>query len=61
MKGENNPRAQLSDDDVDMLRTLYEEDRQLPREQRQWTATRLAEKFEISLRYVRYLLSYQRR
>jgi len=61
MKGENNPRAQLSDDDVDMLRALYEEDRQLPREQRQWTAIRLAEKFEISLRYVRYLLSYQRR
>lgn len=60
-RGENNPRATLSDDEVDMLRTLYEVDRYKPRAERFWTAPRLAEKFEITLRSVWYILSYERR
>lgn len=60
-RGENNPRAQLSDDEVDMLRDLYEADRYKHRSVRFWTAPRLAEKFEISLRAVWYILSYERR
>ena len=59
--GENNGLAKLSDDDVDMIRELYEVDRFKPRAERFWTASRLAEKFEISLRYVFYVVSYTRR
>ena len=56
-----NASTKLTDDEVEALRTLYEEDQVLPRGQRFWTAPRLAEKFEISLRYVRMLVAYERR
>lgn len=59
--GENNPRAVLTDDEVDQLRTLYEQDRDKPRSERFWTGPRLAEKFEISIRNVWYIVGYQRR
>lgn len=59
--GENNPRAVLSDAEVDQMRDLYEIDRNKPRAERFWTAPRLAEKFEVSLRHVWYVLSYERR
>lgn len=59
--GENNPRAVLTDDEVDQMRDLYEADRHKPRADRYWTAPRLAEKFEVSLRHVWYVLSYERR
>lgn len=59
--GENNPRAVLTDDEVDQMRDLYEADRGKPRATRYWTAPRLAEKFEVSLRHVWYVLSYERR
>lgn len=59
--GENNPRAVLTDAEVDQLRDLYELDRGKPRAERYWTAPQLAATFEISLRHVWYLLSYERR
>lgn len=60
-KGELNSQATLSDEEVELLRQLYEGDHGRPRAERYWTGPRLAEKFEISVRHVRYLLSYQRR
>lgn len=60
-RGENNPNATLTDGEVDQLRDLYEQDRFKPRSERYWTAPRLAEKFEITLRAVWYILSYERR
>lgn len=60
-RGENNPRAVLTDDEVDQMRDLYDEDRGKPRASRFWTAPKLAEKFEVSLRHVWYILSYTRR
>ena len=59
--GENNPRAQLSDGEVEQLRTLFELDRGKPRSSRYWTAKRLAEKFETSVRNVWYIVGYERR
>lgn len=59
--GENNPQATLTDDEVDMLRDLFDEDRHKPRAERYWTAPRLAEKFEISVRHVWYIIGGQRR
>ena len=59
--GENNPRAELSDAEVDHIRDLYEEDRGKPRAERYWTAPRLAEKFEVSLRHIWYIISGERR
>lgn len=60
-KGENNPRATLTDDEVEQLRTLYESEQHLAKRQRYWTGPRLAEKFEISLRHVWNILSYKQR
>jgi hypothetical protein len=60
-KGENNPQAQLSDAEVELLRSLYEADKRLPRAERMWTGHALADKFEITVRHVWYILSYQRR
>lgn len=59
--GENNPQAKLSDDEVELLRTMWEADRELPRAERQWSATTLAEKFEISVRHLWYIVGNQRR
>ena len=59
--GENNPRATLSDGEIEMIRTLYEGDRDKPKAERHWTASRLAEKFETSLRNVWYIVGYHRR
>ena len=60
-KGELNPRAVLSDDEVELLRSLRDGEAHLPRARRYWTAPRLAEKFEISVRHVWYILSYKQR
>lgn len=60
-RGESNPNAILTDDEVDRMRDLYEQDRSKPKSERYWTGPRLAEKFEVSLRHVRYVLSYERR
>lgn len=60
-RGENNPNAALTDVEVDQMRDLYEADRHKPRKDRYWTAPRLAEKFEVTLRHVWYILGYQRR
>lgn len=59
--GENNPRAILTDAEVDMIRDLYEGDRAKPRAQRHWTGARLAEAFEVSIRHVWYIVGYERR
>lgn len=56
-----NPRTVLTEDEVDKIRDLYEGDQHLPRPKRYWTGPRLAEKFEISLRYVRYIIACERR
>lgn len=60
-KGEKNAKTQLSDAEVELIRQLYEGDRYLPRDKRVWTGKQLAVKFEISLRHVWYILSYERR
>lgn len=60
-KGENNPRATLTDGEVELLRQLYDADRDLPSAQRHWTAPRLAEKFEISVRHVFNIVGYHQR
>lgn len=60
-KGENNPQAQLSDAEVELLRSLYEGDKDKPRAERMWTGPVLAAKFEISVRHVWYIVGYQRR
>lgn len=59
--GEDNPRASLSDGEVEQIRALYEGDRDKPRAERYWTPQRLSEKFETSLRNVWYIVGYQRR
>lgn len=60
-RGENNPQAQLTDDEVELLRSLRESEANTPRAKRYWTARRLAEKFEISRRQVWNILSYSQR
>lgn len=60
-KGELNPRAVLSDDEIELMRSLRESENHVPRAKRYWTGPRLAEKFEVTLRHVRYVLAYQRR
>lgn len=59
--GEENPQATLTDGEVDQLRDLFEADRYKAKGERYWTAPRLAEKFEISLRHVWYIIGGQRR
>ncbi len=59
--GENNPRAKLTDDDVDQMRDLYEADRFKPFAIRFWTLPRLAEKFEVSRRQVINIVTYRQR
>lgn len=59
LRGETHHRALLTDDDVDAIRDLYEEDRFKPRGTRFWTPRRLAEKYEISVRYVKRIVQYE--
>ena len=60
-RGEENPMAQLTDDDVELMRSLREAEQHLPKHMRHWTARRLAEKFEVSRRQVWNILSYKQR
>lgn len=60
-RGEENHNAVLTDGEVDMIRDLYEQDRDKPLAERFWTQARLAEKFETSRRNVRYIVNYKRR
>lgn len=60
-KGENNPKAVLTDEEVEQLRSLRESEDHLPRNKRFWTGERLAEKFEISVRQVWNILGYKQR
>jgi hypothetical protein len=59
--GLNNAKTKLTDDEVDMIRDLYEADRFKPRGVRYWSTSRLAEKFEVSKRYVILIVNYQAR
>lgn len=61
MCGEENPRAQLSDDDVELIRQLFEASRFDPVKTRFWTVGRLAEKFEVSQRHIYNIVSYRQR
>lgn len=60
-KGENNPNAVLTDDEVELMRTLRDSERGVPRAKRVWTQAKLAEKFDISVRHVKNILSYRQR
>lgn len=60
-RGENNPRAMLTDDEVELLRSLRDSEAHLPRAKRHWTASRLAEKFDITPRHVWRILTYRQR
>lgn len=60
-KGELNPRAVLTDDDVETIRQLWDSEEGVPKGKRFWTGARLAEKFEISERHVRNIVGYHQR
>lgn len=60
-KGELNPRAVLTDDEVEQIRQLWDSEAHLPKGKRFWTGKRLAEKFEISERHVRNIVGYHQR
>ena len=59
--GENNPRAALTDDEVELLRSLRDSEAHLPKRKRYWTGPRLAEKFDISVRQVWNIVHYHQR
>lgn len=58
-RGLANARCKLTDDDVDTIRELYEQDRFKPRSLRYWSAPRLAEKFDLNVRYVKRIVCYE--
>ena len=53
--GQHHGRAKLLDHEVELLRAMRDSDPDV------WTPRKLAEKFEIHVRTVHKLLSYQRR
>jgi len=59
--GHTNPVAVLTDDEVDMIRDLFAEDRFKPYGVRFWSYARLAEKFGVSRRYVIDIVAYRAR
>lgn len=59
--GTRNGRCKLTDDEVDLIRELYEEDRFKSAPDRFWTTTKLSEKFEVSRKHVARIVSYQQR
>ena len=59
--GERHGMASLTDDDVDMMRDLYEADRFKTKATRYWSLQRLAEKFEVSRRHVINIVTYAQR
>lgn len=60
-RGENNPRAVLTDDEVERIRSLRDSEADQPRSKRFWTIKRLAEKFEVSTRQIDNILAYKQR
>ena len=60
-KGEQNGRARLTDDEVQLLRDLRDGDRFTPLRDRFWTRAKLAETFEISISTVNKIISGERR
>lgn len=60
-RGEQNPQAQLTDDEVEQIRALRESEEGQPRSKRYWTYARLAEKFEVSRKHIHNILSYRQR
>lgn len=61
VSGESHGMAQLTDDEVELIRELYDASRFEPKAERFWTIKRLAEKFEISRRHVYRIVSYCQR
>jgi hypothetical protein len=59
--GENHTNAKLTDDEVELLRSLRESELHLTTQKRFWTLRRLAEKFEISRRQVVNIVGYHHR
>lgn len=63
--GESNPRAELSDADVELMRQLWDSEAHLlshkDRRKKFWTRRRLAEKFEVSERQVENIVYYLQR
>lgn len=60
-RGEENPRATLTDDEVELMRALRDGEEQIPKRERYWTGPRLAEKFDVSVRQVWNILGYHQR
>lgn len=60
-KGEQNGRARLTDDEVQLLRDLRDGDRLTPLRYRFWTIAKLAETFEISVAMVNKIIAGKRR
>lgn len=58
-RGADNPATVLTDDDVDMIRDLYAEDRFKRRAERFWTCQMLAVKFGVSKRYIHEIVHYR--
>lgn len=60
-RGADNPATVLTDDEVDMIRDLYAEDRHKPLADRFWTRRRLSEKFGVTERYVTMIVTFRAR
>lgn len=56
--GERNGRAALTAYEVELIRSLREDEVVTPGQPRFWTYARLAEKFEISVRQVGNIVNY---
>jgi len=59
--GERNGRAKLTDGEVDLLRELFESERNIAPRDRHWTYARLATTFEISKAHAEKLVRGERR
>lgn len=59
--GERNGRARLTDDEVDEMRSLREDEIILPGKPRYWTYKRLAQRYGVSRSSVQMICEYMRR
>jgi predicted DNA binding protein len=57
----DHPRARLTDDEVEVIRSLYELGELDDDGRRRWTTRRLAQRFGVTARYVAMLIGFERR
>jgi ribosome-binding protein aMBF1 (putative translation factor) len=59
--GDSHHRSVLTDREVELIRSMYETDRDRPRAERVWSYRALALKFEVSKSTVQHIVGYRRR